>query len=414
MLSVEEARDRVLRACHTLDPERVSMLDSLNRILAEDIVADVDIPPYANSAMDGYAVRASDTRGATRDVPKRLRVIGDLAAGYVADTAVTQDTALRIMTGAPLPEGADAIVRVEDTDIEGDSVNIYVSATSGQFVRPAGQDLRRGERAMERGTLIRPQELGVLAALGIETVSVGRRPRVGILATGDELVEVGEPLAPGKIRNSNSFSNFAQVVQAGGIPVLLGIARDRADELSAKIRGALDQRVDLLITSGGVSVGDFDIVKDILAAEGEIDFWRVRMKPGKPLAFGHIGNRQTVRGDHDTRRIPVIGLPGNPVSAMVSFETFLRPAILQMQGAGTLYRRTVDAVLADSIPDKDDRRHYVRVCLTYHAGQYHAHLTGDQDSGILSSMVKANALAIIPEDWREAPAGSRVEVMLLD
>ena len=188
MLSVEEARDRVLRACHTLDPERVSMLDSLNRILAEDIVADVDIPPYANSAMDGYAVRASDTRGATRDVPKRLRVIGDLAAGYVADTAVTQDTALRIMTGAPLPEGADAIVRVEDTDIEGDSVNIYVSATSGQFVRPAGQDLRRGERAMERGTLIRPQELGVLAALGIETVSVGRRPRVGILATGDELV----------------------------------------------------------------------------------------------------------------------------------------------------------------------------------------------------------------------------------
>jgi molybdopterin molybdotransferase len=242
----------------------------------------------------------------------------------------------------------------------------------------------------------------MLATLGHGQVLVHRRPRVAILATGDEVVEIDLPLTPGKIRNANSYSNAAQVLAHGGVPLLLGIARDSVDDLTAKIRAGLEQGVDLFLTSGGVSVGDFDLVKDVLAAEGEIAFWRVRMKPGKPLAFGHIGG------------VPVLGLPGNPVSVMVSFEMFVRPAIWKMLGRTDLERPTLQATLMNEIAHKDERRHYVRVRVTEHGGQYHAHLTGGQGSGILSSMVKANALAVIPEDWDHAPTGAQVQVMLLD
>jgi len=245
----------------------------------------------------------------------------------------------------------------------------------------------------------------MLASLGHKDVLVARRPRVAILATGDELVEIDAPLAPGKIRNANSYSNAAQVVKWGGIPHMLGIARDRVEELTERIRAGLAQGVDLFLTSGGVSVGDFDLVKDVLAAEGEINFWRVRMKPGKPLAFGHIGG------------VPVLGLPGNPVSVMVSFEMFVRPAILKMMGRKELMRPVVEATLMDEVPHKDSRRHYLRVRVEKDeqaAGEYHAYLTGGQGSGILSSMVKANALAIVPEEWTHAPAGARVQAILLD
>jgi molybdopterin molybdotransferase len=241
----------------------------------------------------------------------------------------------------------------------------------------------------------------MLATLGRNRVLVTRRPRVAILATGDEVVEIDAPLAPGKIRNANTYSNAAQVTKYGGIPVVLGIARDRVQELTEKIREGLAQEVDLFLTSGGVSVGDFDLVKGVLATEGQMDFWRVRMKPGKPLAFGQIGG------------VPVLGLPGNPVSVMVSFETFVRPAILRMLGATAWERPTVDATLMDEIPHKDSRRHYVRVRAEMEGGEYRAYLTGGQGSGILSSMVKANALAIIPEDWTHAEAGAQVRVMML-
>ena len=242
----------------------------------------------------------------------------------------------------------------------------------------------------------------MLATLGHSHVRVVRRPRVAVLATGDEVVAVEEPLAPGKIRNANSYSNAAQVIKYGGIPVMLGIARDRVEELTAKISAGLAMEVDLFLTSGGVSVGDFDLVKDVLAAEGEIEFWRVRMKPGKPLAFGRIGG------------VPVLGLPGNPVSVMVSFEMFVRPAILKMLGMTDWERRTVEATLMYAVRRKDDRRHYLRVRVEQHDGQYRAFLTGGQGSGILSSMVKANALAIIPEDWTHAPVGAQVRVIMLD
>jgi len=459
MLSVEEALERVLSEFHPLEPERVPILEALGRVLAEDVYADVDVPPHANSSMDGFAVRAADTAGAGRQSPVRLRVIADLPAGYVSQVDVTPGTAIRIMTGAQIPPGADAVVRVEDTAAAGEPlpqplpsqgrgewVDVFTTVPIGEYVRPAGEDVRRGELVLRRGTLIRPQEVGMLATLGRKEVLAIRRPRVAILATGDEVVEVDAPLAPGKIRNANSYSNAAQVIQYGGIPVMLGIARDQVQELTERIRAGLAQGVDLFLTSGGVSVGDFDVVKDVLAAEGEIHFWRVRIKPGKPLAFGRLSPLPHREGQGEGglcglwashphpnplpgrereqfplphregqgEGVPLLGLPGNPVSVMVAFEMFARPAILKMRGLTAWERPTVIATLMDEIKHKDDRRHYLRVRLEEQDGEYRAYLTGEQGSGILSSMVRANALAIVPEEWSHAPAGARVRVMLLD
>jgi molybdopterin molybdotransferase len=410
MLSVEEALAQVLSAFHPLEGEQVPIVAALGRVLAEDVYADVDIPPHHNSAMDGYAVIAADVAGASAETPVALRVIENLAAGYVAGQQVAPGTAIRIMTGAPLPKGADAVVRFERTEQEGDEVRIYFSAPVGNNVRCAGEDVRSGSLVLTKGTRVRPQEVGMLASLGRSAVSVIRRPRVAILATGDELVDVGEWLGPGKIRNSNGYSNAAQVVRYGGVPLMLGIARDTEEDLVSKIRSGLEQGADLLLTSGGVSVGDFDVVKKVLSAEGQITFWRVCMKPGKPLAFGRID----AEVDGVKRSVPVLGMPGNPVSVMVSFEIFARPAILTMLGVSDLAKPTVDAVLAEEIVSKDERRHYMRVRLEQDGDGYRASLTGAQGSGILTSMVKANGLAIIPEDWTSAPAGSRVKAMFFD
>ena len=415
MLSVEQALEQILKAFHPLEPERVNIVEALGCVLAEDIHADVDIPPHSNSSMDGYAVLANDTTGARAETPARLHVVGELAAGYVTETQVEPGAAIRIMTGAPIPPGADAVVKVEDTKATGEWVEILAPAPRGQYIRPAGEDVRQGELVLPRGTVVRPQEIGMLATLGQKDVSVIRRPRVAILATGDEVVEIDAPLGPGKIRNANSYSNAAQVIRCGGIPVMLGIASDRVQDLTAKIRAGLAQGVDLFLTSGGVSVGDFDVVKDVLAAEGEIGFWRVRMKPGKPLAFGYLNLAPPLSppGGGKTR-VPVLGLPGNPVSVMVSFEAFVRPAILKMLGRTDWQRPTVEAVLVDEVKRKDGRRHFVRVRVEQREGEYRAHLTGGQGSGILSSMVKANGFAILPEEWTHASAGARVRVILLD
>ena len=402
MLSVEEAMDSVLEYFHALEPELVPILDALGRALAEDVYSEIDIPPHANSAMDGYAVLAADTKGAGPKSPKRLKVIADLAAGYVTETTVTPGKAIRIMTGAPVPPGADAVVRFEDTEKGEEWVDILAEVPGGKNIRLAGEDVRKGSMVLRRGGHIRPQEVGMLAALGRREVLVTRRPRVAILATGDEVVDIDAPLAPGKIRNSNSYSNAAQVVRCGGTPVLLGIARDQVEDLTQKIRAGLEEAVDLFLTSGGVSVGDFDVVKEVLAAEGDMSFWRVRMKPGKPFAFGQISG------------VPLLGLPGNPVSAMVSFELFARAAIFKMLGLRDWMRPTVQATLMNGVKRKDERRHYWRVRVRSEGGEYRAYLTGEQGSGILSSMVQANGLAIIPEEWSHAPAGSRVRVMMLD
>lgn len=408
MISVDEALEYVLKHFEPLEPEEVEILDALDRVLAEDVYSDMDIPPFDNSAMDGYAVRTADTVGASPETPVTLRVIADLAAGYTTDFVVEPGTAIRIMTGAPLPTGADAVVRFEDTseglsagERRSDRIEVFSQVVVGENVRPVGEDVRKGELVLAAGTALRPQEIGVLASLGRARARVIRRPRVAILATGDELISIDEPLAPGKIRNSNEYSNAALVQHYGGVPVRLGIARDDVDELTAKIREGLAQKVDLFITSAGVSVGDYDVVKDVLSAEGEMHFWQVRMKPGKPLAFGQI------------QGVPLLGLPGNPVSAMVSFEEFARPAILKMLGKKRLRKPTVEAILEEDV-ESSGRRDFKRAVITKRGGEYYASVTGPQGSGVLTSMVKANGLAIIPEGIRQMRAGERVTVQMLD
>ncbi|MFQ5342940.1 MAG: gephyrin-like molybdotransferase Glp [Anaerolineae bacterium] len=401
MLDVEDAVARFQNHFEPLEPETVPVLEALDRVLAEDVAAPMDIPPLANTAMDGYALRCDDTGGARPDNPRRLRVVADLAAGYVLDQPIQPGTAVRIMTGAPVPPGAEAVAPFEEIERDGDEILIFKRYPHNKNIRAAGEDVKAGQVVLQRGDVLTPPAIGMLAALGRSQVAVHRRPRVAILSTGDEVIEPDAPWQPGKIRDANGFANAAQVLACGGIPLRLGIARDTVEDLTAKIRAGLDQGADLFLTSGGVSVGDFDVVKTVLAAEGEISFWRVRMKPGKPLAFG------TIQG------VPLLGLPGNPVSAMLSFEIFARPAILTMLGKQSLSRPVIDAVLVDEIKRKDNRRHHLRVALEERDGTTFAQLTGDQGSGILLSMVKADGLAIIPEDVDHLPAGSPVKVMQL-
>lgn len=412
MISVEEARAYILQHFQPLDTERIDLVDALDRVLSEDIVSPIPVPPHNNSAMDGYAVRAQDITGASPENPVRLRVIADLGAGYVPDAAVTEGGAIRIMTGAVVPPGADTVVRFEETSEavthkatgKGSAyVEILSAPARGSNVRLAGEDIRAGETILPKGSLLRPPEIGLLASVGCARVPVHRKPRVAILATGDELVDIDEPLAPGKIRNSNEYANAAAVLKAGGIPVRLGIARDNLEDLTRKIRSGIDAGADLFITSAGVSVGDYDIVKDVLNREGEMHFWQVNMKPGKPLAFGMIG------------KTPLLGLPGNPVSAIISFETFARPAILTMLGRKNFVRPYVTAILQDRAENTAGRRNFIRVHVTRGAdGEYLAGTTGEQGSGILTSVTRANGLLEMPPEIMEHNPGERVRITMLD
>jgi molybdopterin molybdotransferase len=416
MISVEEALEKVLSYVEVLEPDRKPILDCLGQVLAEDVYSDINIPPLDNSAMDGYALRAKDTRGAGESSPRYLVVVGEVAAGSMPAQEVKPGTAIRIMTGAPLPEGADAVVRFEDTDEvnrkssggELSQIGILCQAKKGLNVRGKGEDIAKGDLILKKGRVLRPQEIGVLASLGRSTALVIRRPIVAILATGDELIGVDQPLAPGKIHDSNTYTIAAEVSRYGGIPKILGIGRDSVRSLTNKIGEGLD--ADMLITSGGVSKGDYDIVKDVLAEHGEVGFWTVCMKPGKPLAFGVI--KKTERGRE--KKVPHLGLPGNPVSSMVTFEQFARPAILKMIGKKILAKPVIRAIIEDDVVDTDGRRLFARVSVARRGGQYYASVTGPQGSGILTSMAKANGLAVIPENSKGVKAGDLVEVQMLD
>ena len=416
MLSVEEARSRILDLFQPLESERKPILEALGQVLAEDVVSPMSIPPLANSAMDGYAVRFRDVVGATSDSPTPLRVIGQVAAGQLPDTEVVPGTTVRIMTGGPIPPGADAVAPFEDTneyDLKSmgvglddiTEIKVNIPASEGANVRPAGQDITRGQMVLSKGTLLRPSEVGVLASVGRDMVEVVRRPVVAVIATGDELMEPGEPVAPGKIYDSNSYSVAAAILRYGGVPRFLGIARDNIESMTAKLDEALD--ADLLLTSAGVSRGDYDIVKDLLASRGEVAFWSVRMRPAKPLAFG-------VFPGPGGRRVPHVGLPGNPVSALVAFEELVRPAILRMLGRTDLDKPTIRAELEEDVVNTDGRRVFARVVVTRRNGRYYACLTGDQGSGVLTSMALANGLAICPEDVPRMKAGEEVDVQMLD
>ncbi|MBI5288284.1 MAG: molybdopterin molybdotransferase MoeA [Chloroflexi bacterium] len=415
MISVEEALDRILAIVPLLAPVDVPILEALGQVTAEDVVSPLDIPPLDNTAMDGYAVRAADTTGASDASPAQLRVIGELAAGYLFDGSVQPGTAVRIMTGAPMPPGADAVVPFEETDEPSgrnfgsfaksrDIVGVLKPADPGANIRYAAEDVRKGQPIIPQGAALHPAQIGVLASLGMATVRVHRRPVVAILSTGDEVVEPGVPLRPGQIYDSNAYGVSAMVRANGGIPRRLGIAKDTVEALTARLRDGLD--ADMLVTSAGVSRGDYDVVKDVLAKEGEVDFWTVRMRPGKPLAFGAFPS-----GD---RRVPHIGLPGNPVSSMVSFELFGRPAIFKMLGRSDWQRPTVRAIADEAIANADGRRVYARAILTQRNGAWHAALTGPQGSGILTSMAQANALAVVPEHVAVINPGDEVDCLLLD
>jgi molybdopterin molybdotransferase len=416
MLTVEEAQSRILEMFHSLEPERKPLLEALGQVLVGDVVSSMDIPPLANSAMDGYAVQHESIVGADPDAPGALRVIGQVAAGQLPQQDVTYGTAVRIMTGAPVPNGADTVVPFESTDefegkmsgkdpMETGEIRVMQALPKGSHIRPAGQDIKQGQLVLKRGTVLRPSEIGILASLGRDTVEVIRRPVVAIIATGDELLEPGESPSPGKIYNSNGYSISASVLRYGGIPRLLGIAGDNLESLSAKLEEGLT--ADVLITSAGVSMGDYDIVKELLARRGKIDFWSVRMRPAKPLAFG-------VFLGPGGKKVPHIGLPGNPVSTLVAFEAMVRPAILKMLGREELEKPTVRAVLEEDIVNYDGRRVYARVLVTRRDGRYYASLTGDQGSGVLSSMALANGLAICPEDVPRMKAGAEVVVQMVD
>ena len=404
MLSVAEASEGILRDIRPLPVERVPLLDALGRVLATPAVATLTLPAWDNSAMDGYAVRASDIAGASPEAPVPLPVLETIAAGAFASGPLRAGTAMRIMTGAPLPEGADTVVRVEDTDGGVERVVVRNARDARRNIRSRGEDLQAGTTVLDCGTPVGAAQIGVLASIGSAAVDVFRRPRVAFLGSGDELVDLdrfNEALDGRKIVTSNNYTLHAMIRAAGGEPVNLGTARDDPADLRERLERAAG--CDLLVTTAGVSVGEFDYTRDVLAALGtEMRFWKVRMRPGAPLGFGVL------------KGIPWIGLPGNPVSTMVTFELFVRPAIRRMLGYRRIFREPVAVTLEEPVAIGAKLTHFLRAVVSSRGdGGYVARLTGPQGSGILTSMALANALLVVPEDRPRSEPGDRLHALLL-
>ncbi len=397
---VAEAQELVLGCVQPVGVEKVALLEALHRVTAEEVTAQRHIPLDDNSAMDGYAVRHADVAGATRDQPAVLEVLEILPAGKRPRHRIAPGTAVKIMTGAPLPEGADTVVQVEHTDGGDTRVQIYRAPRLGSNLRRRGEDIRQGECVLAAQTFLRPAELGVLASVGKAQVLVYQRPRVAILATGDEIIDPGEPDTQGKIINSNSYTLAGQIAEAGGSPLLLGVAPDDRAIMSQRIASGL--RADVLITSGGVSVGSFDYVRECLDAFGfQARFWTVAVRPGSPATFGMVGH------------VLVFSLPGNPVASMVTFELFVRPALRKITGRRDLFRPRLEAVLQDEVEKRRGVRTLLRGVLRQDEGQTTVTTTGPQGSGILRSMSLANCLIDLSEDTERLQPGARVEIMLL-
>lgn len=400
MISVREALELVLDDLPRVGGEQVALTAARGRVLAVDLEAPRAVPPFRNSAMDGYAVRSADVGTAAVAAPVHLAVLETVGAGSVASQPVRPGTAIRIMTGAPLPDGADAVVRVEDTAETPDGVAVRAAVTAGGHVREPGEDVRAGERVLTAGRLLRPADIGLIASLGVPMLRVTRRPRVAVIATGDELVDVGEPLGPGQIVNSNAYTLAAAVEEAGGEPLLVGIVRDQP----ARIRAAFAEAItaDVVLSTGGVSVGSFDYVRRILAELGYQErFWKVAQKPGKPLTFGRCG------------RTPVFGLPGNPVSSLVCFYLYVLPALRTMLGRTRVHLPSAAATLADPLRTAPGLTEFVRCAVDGPPDAYRVRSTGSQSSGVLRSLSLGDGLIVAPPEAEALAAGSRVQVVLL-
>ena len=411
MIDVEEALSKILSVFKPLPALETSILEANGMVLAENIMSEINIPPLDNSAMDGYAIKYENVENASAKNPKILRVIATTAAGDLPYSTLSNNESVRIMTGAPIPGGANAVVPFEETsdnfnDASSTSkseVQIHNSSFVGQNIRQAGQDVKNGETVLKSGTVLHPSHIALIASVGKSTVKVYRKPQVAIVATGNEITKPGNKLENGRIYDSNSYGIGSAVIEAGGNPLITGIARDDFESIEKQLNQC--KGADLVITSAGVSKGDFDIVKNVLSKNGKMEFHSVRMKPGKPLAFGVL--RQ---GDN---LIPLVGLPGNPVSALVAFEQFCRPAIRLMLGHEFVPRVTIKAILDDEIDNPDGRRVYARVLVYKKHDVYHASLSGIQSSNILSTMGKANGLAICPENKARIKSGQEVTVIML-
>ena len=410
LLSVDQARERILSHFQSVNTEILPLAGCSRRVLARDIVAAIDLPPFDNSSMDGFAVRAADVIDAGAGSPRSLRVVADIPAGSHPSISLAPGEAARIMTGAPIPVGADAVIPVEDTSFNDrdagtpapDKVQIFKPAPAGWNIRPRGMDIRSGHAVLNQGHLLKPQDLGLLAMLGFAEVLVFRKPRVALFSSGDELLPVDAPLEAGKIRDSNSYMLAARIEDAGADVIRLGVAKDNHDSVKALLEKAVELAVDLILSSAGVSVGAFDFVKQVIESNGSMDFWRVNMRPGKPLAFGEY------------QQIPFIGLPGNPVSAFVGFEVFVDPVIQRLRGSLQMSRPTVRVRCEEQI-DSDGRESYLRAQVRPGGedGKLIARLTGHQGSGNLHSLVEANALLIIPAGVKCVPAGQEVDAWMI-
>jgi molybdopterin molybdotransferase len=402
-IGLEEALAHILAAVSPTEREEVSIDDCLGRVLADDAVSPVDLPPWDNSAMDGFAVRSADIEGASREHPVELKLIESVQAGGSPSLPVGKQEAIKIMTGAPIPEGADSVVRVEHTEATGDVVRVLASSDARRNIRPRGEDVKANAVALVAGTILRPGEIGLLASIGQARVRVHRRPVVAILSTGDELVDVNgfdEVIAGRRIVNSNSYALAAAVRAVGAEVLVLGIARDEREDLRAHLERGLT--ADVLVTSAGASVGEHDLVKDVLEEIGaETAFWRVRIRPGSPFSFARVG------------AVPVFGLPGNPVSAVVTFEILVKPALRRMLGRHALHSPVVRARLSSPVKTTTGLTQFMRVRLHDEGGTLVATVTGPQGSGMLSSVARADGLMVVPEDVGELTAGSEVSVVRL-
>lgn len=403
MISFEEAQRIVLDNTKRLGKVELPLMEALGLVLAEDIISGEKVPPFDNSAMDGFAVISRDTTLASSEKPVTLKILEDEPAGRVSKQKIVSGTAIRIMTGAFIPKGADAVVELEDTrEGQDHTIEVMRAVKKGENIRSAGEDIGFDQVVLTTGTVLRAAGIGLLASLGKSQVKVFRVPKVAIITTGDELVEMESSLKPGKIRNSNAYSLHAQILQVKAEPIQMGIVPDDREMLAAKLKEAA-RVADIILTTGGVSIGEYDVVREVMASLGaNLKFWKVAQKPGKPLAFWIFNGKL------------VFGLPGNPVATMVCFEGYVRPALRKMMGQLKLFRPVVEAILEGNIEKKEGRLHFVRVTLEKKGADYYASTTGPQGSGILKSMALASGLAIVPAEATLVRAGEKVTVQRID